>query len=339
MKILVFFRQDNKNARFEGAKMKINIQSALEMNEITYTNELVDDYDVAHFISPKNEKYIDEIKARHIPVVVSALFGEDDPSTRFLDLKFKDGKRSVTISPLSQRTLEKADVIVVPSNNAKQLLLDLGINNRIEVVEPGVNLSRFDFSRDDEKELFYRYFNEDHNKQIVISVGEYTKNMDGYNALVKTAERCKNAHFYFFGTGYDNVKNNLKFKIFKAKSPKNLKWKEIVPEDIYRSAILNAKIFLVPAYSFAGLLALNDAMAGKCQIIARKSAILSDMLIDGETAYLADFSETITAVVKDYLDGKQKPTIVDAQKKIEPYNIEGLGRKLKKIYQNLLDNK
>ena len=171
MKVLVYFQPSPKHDYFEGARMRKTIKGALEIVDSKYTSNVYDDYDVAHFMSPDDENKLNIAIERGVPIVISALFGEADPSTRFLNYKSKDGKRITTIKPKALRMLNKADLVLVPCKSGKEFLVENGVTTKIEVCVPGINLSRFNFSREDEKELFYRYFREDKNKKLVFALG------------------------------------------------------------------------------------------------------------------------------------------------------------------------
>ena len=167
MKALIYFQPGSKYDNYEGTRMRKTIKGALEVVDMQYTSNIYDEYDVAHFISPNDESKMNLVLERGIPCIVSALFGEDDPSVSFLKYRRdKDGKRITTLRNRSIRMLNKATLVLVPSESAKEYLIENKIETPIEVCPPGVNLARFNFSRDDEKELFYRYFREDKNKKI-----------------------------------------------------------------------------------------------------------------------------------------------------------------------------
>ena len=335
MKVLVYFQPSPKLANCEGVRLRKKIKGALEINDFPYTTNVYDDYDVAHFMSTIDEKEIDIVKERNIPIVISALCAENDISASFLEYKNKDGQRLISIKPKTLKVLNKADLILVPTEDGASFLRENGVESEIRVCLPGNNISRFDFSREDEKELFYRYYKEDPRKPIIISFGEYNNNLEGLNTLCNAAKKHPEAMFYF--VGYKDANKGLKFgdrrKISKA--PKNVKCRENMPEDIYRSALMNAKILVVSSYKPAGVITLQDAMAAKCQIVARRSAIPFGLLEDGVTAYLAEFSETIASVISDCLDGKQQPTTEEAYKQIANRNLEVFGKELIKIYEEL----
>ena len=337
MKVLVYFQPNQKHDNFEGARMRKTIKGALEVINVPYTSNIYDEYDVAHFMSPDDENKLNIVLERKIPVVVSALFGEDDPTTRFLNYRSKDGKRTITIKAKALRVLNKANLVLVPSASAKELLIAQGVNKPIEVAIPGVNLARFNFSREDEKQLFYRYFREDENKKIVLALGEYTNNMEGIHSLINVAKKRDDTVFYYVGCESFTANYGKAKKIIKN-APKNVHFKTILPDDIYRSMLLNADIFMFPGYNLSGVISLEEAMAANCQLIVRKSAVLPDFLKNEETGYIAEFSETLTSLCLDYLDNKIKPTIENAYNYISEYNLENYGKRLNEIY-NLLINK
>ena len=84
MKVLVYFQPNRKYDNYEGARMRKTIKGALEVVGATHTSNIYDDYDVAHFMSPEDESKLNIALERDVPVIVSALYGEDDPSEQLL---------------------------------------------------------------------------------------------------------------------------------------------------------------------------------------------------------------------------------------------------------------
>lgn len=272
MKVLVSFKVNKKYDNFEGSRMRKTIKGALEILNIPYTDSLVDYYDVAHLISPEQDGELNEIVDGGAPVVVSALYTEDDPVASYLQMD-KATKKSV-LTPKAFKFLNKADLVLVPCEKAKDLLVESGIASPIEVCSAGVNMSRFDFSKNEEKEIFYRYYREDKNKKLVIAVGEYKGRMEGLSSFIGAARKSPNAIFYYIGKVTTRNKLNLKLNNIINGAPKNVKFVDVPPDDIYRSALLNADVFMIPGYKVTGVTSIVEAMAAKTQIIARKSTIL-----------------------------------------------------------------
>ena len=286
-----------------------------------------------HLISPEDENKLNDAKENDIPVVVSALYCENDPLASYLEHKTKDNERVTDLTAKAQRFLNKADLVLVPSEIAREFLVDKGITADISVALPGINMSRFDFSRDDEKAIFYRYFREDPKRKLILGIGEYDGTMEGISSFVGAAKANPEALFYYIGREtIPGIYNSLKMKRLIMTAPKNLKFINVVPDDIYRSAMLNASLFVIPGYKTTGVISLMDAMAAKCQIIARKQAVYPDILVDGKTAYLGQFSETITSLIKDFLDGKLKPTTEEAYNYVSKYNLRATGEQLRWFY-------
>lgn len=333
MKVLVSFQPNKKVPDFEGARMRKTIKGALERVDVDYTTTIVEKHDVVHLISPEDENKLNDAKENNIPVVVSALYCEDDPQASYLEHKSKDGVRTTELTNKALKFLNKADLVLVPSPKVRDFLVNSGVTSDISIALPGINLARFDFSRDDEKTIFYRYFREDSKKKLVLGLGEYDNTMDGINAFINAAKICEDAIFYYIGReAKPGIYNSLKMKKIISSAPKNLKFITIIPDDIYRSALLNADVFVIPGYKVTGVVSLMDAMAAKCQIIARKQAVYPDLIADGQNAYLGEFSETITSLIKDYLGGKLKPTIDNAYNYVKKCNLKAVGEQLKWFY-------
>ena len=333
MKVLVHFQVNPKNDNFEGARLRKTIKSALEMNNIPYANTLMDNFDIAHFVYIENESVIDELKERHIPVIISALYCENDPCASYLEYKYKNGERIYSLKSKANKILEKADLILVPNEAAKNILVTSGINNRIEICPLGVNLTRFDFSRDDEKDIFYRYFSCDKDKKVVVAIGNAY--FEGLSTIVIAANLCKDTNFYYFYKP-ERVRLNKEDKKILKNLPNNLIISTLVADDIYRSALINADMCLLLTYRPVGTITILEAMAAKCQLVVREQELLKEIAVDQKTAYVANYSETLTELIKEYLAGKLKPTIDEAYKIAHKNDINVFGKILLDTYQSLI---
>jgi len=338
MKVFVPFQLGKKAPNFEGARLRKNIKSALELNSVQYATNSADSFDIAHYAYIEPEIKLNEVMERKIPLICSALCCEDDPNASYIDYKSKDGIRTMSLKPKALKFLNKMNLVLAPTESAKDFLVQNGVITPIEVCLPGVNLSRFDFSRDDEKELFYRYFSEDKNRKLVVAMGEYTNNMDGINAFINAAKKCPEAIFYYIGCEDAAYHFSARLKNIIKNAPKNVKFKSSIPEDIYRSVLLNADIFMFPGYRMAGIISIEEAMAAQCQLIVRKQAVCSKMLVDEETAYIAQYSETLTDIVKSFLEGNLKPTTEKAYQAISKHNLEVFGQNLIEFYTQKIND-
>ena len=334
MRVLIYFKPKEKFDNFEGTRLRKTIKGALEINNIDYTSEFVDHYDVAHFISPNDESKINTCIENGIPVVVSALYCESDLEASFLEYATKKEKRTISLSAKAEKVLNKANLILVPTDNAKEFLVERNIKTPIEVVPTGVNISRFNYLRDDEKEVFYRYYREEKDKPLIISVGSYD-NLDGVSAFIKAAKLNPNCAFYYFAQ--HNSKLNFKLRLIIHNSPKNCHFVNIPEDDIYRSALVNSRLFMYNGYDTAGIVSILEAMAAKTEIVIRNQPLFSDILVDEKTCHIGQYSETLTAIACDCLDNKIYPTKEEAFKYATTQGLDFVGERLKDIYRKLLN--
>ena len=303
MKVLVSFQPNTRAPDFEGARLRKIIKGSLEMINVEYTTSIVDSFDVEY-------------------------------------KKNKDGTRTISLKSKGLKFLNKANLVLTPTEESRNILINNGVTADIQVTLPGVNASRFDFSRTDEKDIFYRYFGENRSKKLVVAMGEYDNNMEGISAFINAAKKCPDVLFYYFGReSIPGILQSFKIRSLIDSSPKNVKFKGIISDDVYRSALMNADVFMFPGYKKTGVVALMDAMAAKCQLIVRKQAVFDGLLEDGKTAYLAEFSETLTSLTKDYFDGKLKDTTEKAYQEVLKNSLLNHGEKLKWFYQQQINIK
>ena len=139
MKVLVYFEPSIKYDVFEAARVRKNIKGALEEMNIELSKTPIDNFDIAHFISIKDEKIIDEALELGKKVVISCLSNENDVVGKITHLDEK-GTRKLTSKAI--KVLNKVHAVIVPSIADKYFLLKEGITSPIEVIEPGVNIKR-----------------------------------------------------------------------------------------------------------------------------------------------------------------------------------------------------
>ncbi len=330
----VFLNETNTNrfVNFEGTRLLKTLKMSLETCDIDYTSNVVDKFDVIHLISPLDVNKENDALEQGIPVVVSAMFTESDPSCSFIEYK-PHTRSEISVSNKMLRFLNESDLILVPSCQAESLLKENGVTKDIVVCPPGIDLKHFSHPAEGQKEVFYRYFREESYKDLVVAVGDY-QTTDGMSVFLEVAREFPNILFYYFGP-YSLDKASPKIRKIAQTSTKNVKFVGDVPDDVYESALLNAKIFLLPSYRPIGIISLFEAIASHCQIIVRSQANLGGFLKEGRTAYLGEYSETLISLCRDYLNQKISPTTEAAYEELSHYTLESCGEELKKIYQEV----
>ena len=335
MKTLVYYPHNQNGDLYESARNVKNIRDALEMAEVPHTSIPIDEYGVINLVSSYIDTKMSEVLEKNIPTVISALYSETDPYYSFLEETINKGNKILNIKNKDIQLLNKANLVLVPNKKSGESLKEFGVNTPYKVVVPGVNTARFDFADEEEKEIFYRYFKEDHNKKIVIAIGELSNEIDGWNAFVDAAKKSPKASFYYFAI----AKRNKKIPYFKRgpiySKPKNAHFYINIPSDVYYSALLNCSVFMIPGHAAPSILNVMDAMASKCQIVTRKHLLLEDYIENEVTGYTAEYSETLGILIREYLNGEIKPTIEKAYEFAKMHSLESFGNELKEIYNQL----
>ena len=82
----------------------------------------------------------------------------------------------------------------------------------------------------------------------------------------------------------------------------------------------------VGARFFRGAEALGVVTVADAEAVAVTEVVA--VFKDGEDAYIAEYSETIASLIKDYLEGKIQPTVEKAHLEIAKYSLEAYGDRL-----------
>ena len=332
MKTLVYYPHNENGDLFDSARNVKNIRDALEMAEVQHTSIPVDEFGVIHLATPFIDAKLNELLDKNIPTIVSALYSENDPYLSFLDETITKSGKVTSIRNKDVQLLNRTSLLLIPNKGSENFLKDLGVTTETKVVVPGVNTARFDFADEDEKEIFYRYFKEDHDKKIVVAIGEMTNQIDGWNAFVDAAKKSPKASFYYFAIRKTDKKLTYFERAKYSSRPKNAHVYVNIPNDVYFSALLNCSVFMIPGHATPSILNVMDAMASKCQIISRKHLILDGYIENEVTGYTAEYSETLGILIREYLNGEIKPTIDNAYEFVKQHTLEAYGNELKEIY-------
>jgi glycosyltransferase involved in cell wall biosynthesis len=333
MKILVYYNPGLKNDCFEGTRIRKNIKGSLELNSVSWVESLFALPDILHLLSPEDEAKAHDAKEEGLKVVVSCGYAEDDPYARFFS---KDNEGKHLIKGKSERILEGADLIFVPSEAIRNALIAAGIKNpHVRVVSPGVNPVRFEKSGKVEQEIFYRYMRLSPTQKYVVSVGNYDESAK-IESLEKIASNAPKTKFFFFGVGkYGRVSGSF-LKKLNHEAPSNCHFSDVLEDDVYRSAIMSASVYLSnPAVGDDSLVSL-EAMAGKTQIIVLGRPLEKSFLIDKTNCYCCDKEEKAAKAIESYCLGNLAPTIIEGYKTAKANSLSLVGSQLKAYYESVL---
>jgi 1,2-diacylglycerol-3-alpha-glucose alpha-1,2-glucosyltransferase len=329
MKVCVYFQPKNKKEYFEGFRLRKNIKGALEIVDIPYAKDIIDSYDVMHFLSLSDELKINDAKEMGIPTVFSALNCESDDSASILTEK-KDG---YALSLKAIRTLNQVDVVLVSDQASKDLLIENGITTRIEIVTPGVNLSRFEFTSNLEEDIFYNYYQLEKQQKFVVIIGKYD-DANKRKALYEIARLCPMYRFYYFGNARLTKLARIQYSV-----PNNLRLCPLANNEIYCSMMKKASIYLALDNSKHSPITLLDAAASKSQIVALAPTLLNEELLNDLHAYVGNNTKEVSEIINRLYTGDLKSTVDKAHVYAQKNSLMELGKRLKQIYESVLDRR
>ncbi len=329
MKVFIPYTTRKATDAFEGSRVRKTLKGACEVADISWVDSPREKVDVAHFLSPSDHALLKEKKKEGVPCVVSAFYAEDDPRAGFLTKREKPKltKRSLAM-------LNEADLILVPTERLKQFAKDSGVTTNIEVLEPAVRINRFSNTAAEAK-IFRRYFGVRPEEKIVVATGTYY-DKKAFNSIKKTVKACPNLSFYFFGATYSNDRLGLFRFIRGFGKPHNLHFQNIVQDDIYRSALMNSVAYIATDSSRPNAIGPMEAFASKTQVVAFEAARSNSLLVEGETCYFFKTPEEMGKYLSSLNSGIAESTIVSAYEIAKSRNLIHHGKKLKKFYNNLI---
>lgn len=309
----------------------IHQKKALELNDVPYTTDPNDDYDIVHINTIFPQSYLAAKKAHKEgkKVVMHAHSTEEDFRNSFIG--------SNMAAPLFKQWLitcyRQGDIILTPTPYSKSLLDRYHIGRRIIPISNGIELDYFKPEKSWRKD-FRKEFGFSETDKVIIAVGLYIERK-GILDFVEIAKEMPDYKFVWFG--FTNL-NTVPAKIKEAVTTKvdNLYFPGYYPRNLLRKAYAGADLFFFPTYEETEGIVLLEALAAKIPVLIRDIPIYQGWFEDGKNVYKGmnndDFKEKITGIVDNRLPNLTKEGYKVAQER----SIQNIGKELKKIYEELL---
>lgn len=333
MKVLLRTDMFDKVEKSGVGRAIIHQKKALELNNVDYTTNPKDDYDIVHINTIFPQSYLAAKKAHKEgkKVVMHAHSTEEDFRNSFIG--------SNLAAPLFKKWLitcyRQGDIILTPTPYSKSLLENYHIGRRIIPISNGIELDYFKPTKSWRKD-FRKEFGFKEKDKVVICVGLYIERK-GLLDFVEIAKSMPNYKFVWFG--YTNL-NTVPAKIREAVTTKvdNLYFPGYYPRNLLRKAYAGADLFFFPTYEETEGIVLLEALATKVPVLIRDIPIYQGWFQDGKNVYKGtsneEFKEKITGIVEHQL-----PDLTEAGYKVaEERSIENVGKELKRIYEELLED-
>ena len=242
------------------------------------------------------------------------------------------------ISPAFKKWLIKCyslgDVIITPTPYSKRLLEGYGIKKKIYAISNGIELEKFKCDKSQRKTFRKRYnFKED--DKVIIGIGLYIERK-GIVDFVELAKRLKDYKFIWFG--YTPLSAATK-EVREAVNTKldNLTFAGYVEQEKIIEAMNGCDLYIFPTFEETEGIPIIEACACKTKALIRDIPIFEDWLEDGVNVYKAkdidEFEEKIVKIVNNELPDLTE----EAYKVAEERDIKIIGKKLKEVYESVLE--
>ncbi|MDI2588438.1 glycosyltransferase [Psychrobacillus sp. NEAU-3TGS] len=306
-------------------------QKALEENNIPYTMDHLEDFDIVHIntVFPSSLLMSKAARARGKMVVYHAHSTEED---------FKNSFRgSNLVAPLFKKWLmrcyDSGDLIITPTSYSKRLLEGYGLKKPIVHISNGIDLDYFS-KREEYSKRFREKYQLKETDKVIVSVGLFIERK-GIVDFVKLARLLPEYTFMWFGyTNLNTVSNSVK-KAVETQLP-NLHFPGYVSREELRDAYSGSDLFLFLTHEETEGIVLLEALAMKLPVLIRDIPIYQDWLRDQEHVYKANILEQFKQIIIGILD-KELPSLVEGgYAVVVERDIKTIGQQLGNEYRKLL---
>ena len=332
MKVLLYTGNEKVIGKSGLGKAIKHQMKALEDNNVEYTRNIKDDYDIIHinFYDPKSYFLAKKAKKIGKKVVYHAHSTEEDFRNSFI--------LSNKIAPIFKKWIIKCytlgDVILTPTPYSKKLLKNYGIKNPIIDISNGINTNFFERN---EKlgEKFRKKYNYSKKDKIIMGVGLYIERK-GILDFVELAKRLPEYKFIWFGYSPLIVSPT---KIKKAINTKldNLIFAGYVEPEILKGAYSGCNLYLFPTLEETEGIPIIEACTAKIPSLIRNIPVFDDWLKDGVNVYKAKDINDFEIKIKKILKGELPDLTEEGYKVAKSRDIKKIGKKLINIYKEVLE--
>ncbi len=333
MKVLIDFRPAKGCENYEGSRLRKTLKGACEATDVTWVDSLSSFPEIAHFISPDDEAKARKAKEKDCKVVFSVGYSDSDAKTNFF--KMVHGK--CVLKRKGLRALAWADLVLVPDVETKERLQSGGVSQKITILEPTVNLARFEALSPIEKSVFKRYFSVKEGCVYAVAIGEYA-NKDALACFAELAKNNPNMKFYVLFNRTRSFISTFRARKENANAPKNLFYSPLVEDDVYRSALLGAAAFIKFGNSNDAV-SLYEAFASKTPIIAIGENKEAPFLTNGKNCLMFQKASDVPNLLETLSKEEMQEIIITAYRQARDNALPIFGKKLRACYRELLKPK
>ena len=311
-----------------GKAIKHQMQ-ALEDNNIEYTTNLKDDFDILHvnFYGPKSYLFTKKMRKKGKKIIYHAHSTEEDFRNSFLF--------SNLVSPLFKKWIctcyKLGDIIITPTEYSKKLLENYHLDRPIKAISNGVDTKFFEHNDTDGKK-FRKHYGYKPSDKVIVGIGLYIERK-GILDFVELAKRLPEYKFIWFG--YSPLWASPR-KIRKAVNTKldNLTFAGYVDSSMIKSALSGANLYLFPTLEETEGIPIIEALSSKIPTLIRDIPIFEEY--PNDAVYKARNVDEFEEKIKLILEGKLPNLTNNGYKLAKKKDLKVVGEELAKTYKEVL---
>lgn len=333
MKVLLYTENEKMIGKSGLGKAIKHQMNALKENNIEYTTNPRDDYDIVHinFYGPKSYALAKKAHKLGKKVIYHAHSTEEDFRNSFLF--------SNQIAPIFKKWLIKCytlgDHILTPTPYSKRLLESYGITNPITDISNGINVKFFEKNQEKGKE-FRKAFGYKDTDKIIMGVGLYIERK-GILDFVELAKRLPEYKFIWFGHS-PLAASPLKIREAVNTKLDNLVFAGYVEPEVLTKAYSGCDLYLFPTLEETEGIPIMEACAARIPSLIRDIPVFDEWLEDGVNVYKAKNIDEFEEKIKKILEGKLPNLTEEGYKVAKKRDTKIVGKKLISIYKSVLES-
>ena len=330
MKILLYTEFEKQIEKSGLGKAIRHQMRALEENNIPYTTNPNDDFDIVHINFYGFKSYFMAKRAHRLgkKVIYHAHSTEEDFRNSF--------KFSNVLAPLFKWWICKCyrlgDHIITPTPYSKKLLENYGLTN-ISAISNGIDTSFFqkDKRLGMEFRKKYGYSSDD---KVIMGIGLYLERK-GILDFVRLAQMLPEYKFIWFGyTDLRLVPKKIRDAV-NINLP-NLIFAGYVDQMMIKGALSGANLYIFPTLEETEGIPIMEACSCKQRAIVRNIPVFSDWLIDGVNVYKANDVDDFYVKIKKVLNNELPDLTSSGYGVALSRDVKKVGKELIQVYENVM---
>ena len=332
MKVLIYSESQKRLKKSGIGRAYYHQQEALKRNDVNFTLDPKDDFDLVHINTAfkKSYKFLKKMKKKGIPVLVHGHSTIEDFRNSFRCWRI--------IAPWFKKCLFRmygnADKIVTPTVYSKKLISNypvvkcevVNISNGIDLEKP---LKEYTEGELNEVREEYNLGS----SKVVMGMGLYFERK-GLHDFIEIAKKMPDVKFVWVGQKYRFLATRKIVKAIKKK-PENVVLTGYVASSVVHRMFKIASCFFFPSYEENEGIVVLEALAHKTPLLVRDIEVF-DWIKKDKSCLKGKNNDEFCKSLEKIINQDNSKMIEEGYKLVEERSLDKVGKELRDCYEELL---